>query len=116
MSNNMITVMAHQAAKSGCMEFMQMVYEKYGIIDPNACRLAARNHDVSCLQYAHEHGCTWDELTCVYTNIECLRYAHENGCPWDDDAYYGHRVDSACYKYLKANGCPEKCNKYYYNN
>ena len=63
------------------------------------------------LQYAHENGCPWNELTCryaaeeatwrccstrtrtgargrVYVQIRCrgghlevLQYAHENGCP-----------------------------------
>ena len=42
---------------------------------------------LECLKYAHEHGCPWDILTCMYAalngHLDCLQYAHENGCPWD---------------------------------
>ena len=38
------------------------------------------------LQWAREHGCEWDELTCLYAawggHLEVLRWAHEHGCPW----------------------------------
>jgi len=64
------------------------------------------------LQYAHEHGCPWDEKTCHgaarYGHLECLRYAHEHGCPWDEwtcycAAEYGHLE---CLRYAVEHGCP----------
>ena len=41
-----------------------------------------------CLQYENEHGCPWNEYTCIYSArhgyLECLRYAYEHGCPWNN--------------------------------
>ena len=44
--------------------------------------------ELDCLRYAHEHGCPWDEETCIDAAMlgeqDCLRYALENGCPIPD--------------------------------
>jgi hypothetical protein len=46
-----------------------------------------RNKELSCLKYAHEHGCEWDAGTTNYAIkngfVECLQYALHNGCPYD---------------------------------
>jgi hypothetical protein len=48
---------------------------------------AADGGRLEVLQYAHDHGCPWDTMTCYYAaaggHLEVLRYAHEHGCPWD---------------------------------
>jgi hypothetical protein len=47
---------------------------------------------LSCLQYAHEHGCPWDENTSFNAvanrRVECLLYAHKHGCPWALDVTF----------------------------
>src|SRR5680860_920011 len=52
------------------------------------CFTAAKNGHLECLKYAHENGCSWDEITCKSAaengHLECLKYAHENGCSWDE--------------------------------
>jgi hypothetical protein len=53
---------------------------------------AAQNGRLECLKYAHENGCPWDKLTCIYAtksgHLDCLKYAHENGCPGNEK--YAH--------------------------
>ena len=38
------------------------------------------------LQWAREHDCPWDILTCTlaarYGHLEVLQWAREHGCPW----------------------------------
>ena len=84
----------------------------------NGCpwgKLVLRGKGLECLQYAHEHSCPWDTVTCARAagngQLECLRYARarlpwnavtcawaarqrapgvlavraSNGCPWDAD-------------------------------
>jgi hypothetical protein len=47
---------------------------------------------LSCLQYAHDHGCPWNTNTCSIAaregHLECLRYAHEHGCHWNKHTFY----------------------------
>ena len=42
------------------------------------------------LQWAHAHGCPWDERTCWLAalggHLEVLQWARANGCPWDEKA------------------------------
>jgi hypothetical protein len=73
--------------------------------------VASGKGHLDCLKYAHEHGCPWDNATCIIAadngQLECLQYAHENGCPWDENicihaAKYGHIY---CLKYAYENGC-----------
>ena len=76
--------------------------------------LAAYGH-LECLKEAHENGCQWNEMTCIYAaeggHLACLKYAHENGCPWPWDhpgvcnlAAEGGHLE--CLKYAHENGCP----------
>jgi hypothetical protein len=64
------------------------------------------------LQYAHEHGCPWDEETCAAAaggdQLECLQYLHEHGCPWDMRVFMadGHNMRNRCHKYATEHGCP----------
>ena len=41
--------------------------------------------DAEVLQWAREHGCEWDSLTCVYAarneHLDVLQWAKEHGCP-----------------------------------
>ena len=49
--------------------------------------MAAENGHLDCLKYAHEHGCPWNENTCMWAarngHLDCLKYAHVNGCSWN---------------------------------
>lgn len=65
-----------------------------------------------CLEYAINHGCPWNVLTCANAagggHLSCLRYAHENGCPWNEStcaaaAYHGHL---SCLEYADMHHCP----------
>jgi hypothetical protein len=44
------------------------------------------------LQWAQEHGCPWDRLTCECAtqkgHLEILQWARENGCPQRGAALY----------------------------
>jgi hypothetical protein len=76
------------------------------------CEEAARIGDLGRLKWAHEHGCPWDEDTCVYAacngHLECLKYAHMNGCPWDEDTckYAACNDHLECLTYAHTEGCP----------
>ena len=45
---------------------------------------AALHGQLPVLQYLHENGCPWDELTCQYAALykhwDCLQYAVDNKC------------------------------------
>jgi hypothetical protein len=78
---------------------MNVVISVTGEWDWLTCSAAAMNGHLSCLQYAHNHGCKWDFETCAKAaengHLECLQYAHENGCEWNgltpsDAAENGH--------------------------
>jgi hypothetical protein len=56
---------------------------------------AAAGGHLDCLQYLHESGCPWDELTCACAadkqdpsthdaGLRCLRYALDQGLSWGD--------------------------------
>jgi hypothetical protein len=49
---------------------------------------AALNGHLGVLQWAHEHGCPWDESTCAnaaeHCHLHVLKWARENGCPWNE--------------------------------
>jgi hypothetical protein len=75
-------------------------------------RYFAVNGYLSCMIYAHDNGCQWDQNSCYYAasrgHLECLKYAHENGCEWDNDtcSYAASRDHLECLKYAHENGCP----------
>ena len=54
----------------------------------------ALNGNLELLQFLHEKGCPWNEVTCSYAaeygHLECLKYTHENGCP--GSANYVHHL------------------------
>ena len=72
---------------------------------------AAENGHLECLKFAHEHGCAWDERTCMYAarsgQLECLKYAHERGCAWDEETcdYAAGNGHLECLKYAHEHGC-----------
>mmetsp|Transcript_8092 Transcript_8092/g.13459 ORF Transcript_8092/g.13459 Transcript_8092/m.13459 type:complete len:555 (-) Transcript_8092:205-1869(-) len=80
--------------------------------DLHICLYAAMKGHLTCLQYAHEYGCPWDENTCAQAakngHLSCLQYAHEHGCPWNDNTWSfamwnGHLE---CMVYAHDHGCP----------
>ena len=43
---------------------------------------------LTCLQWASENGCPWNEGTCAIAaaengHLSCLQWARENGCDWN---------------------------------
>ena len=76
------------------------------------CEQMALNGNLELLQFLHEKGCPWDEVTCdnaaLNGHLECLKYAHENGCPWDERTCFwaAKRNHLECLKYARENGCP----------
>ena len=76
------------------------------------CAQMALNGNLELLQFLHEKGCPWNEMTCLVAakngHLECLTYAHEHGCPSNiytcsKSALNGHLE---CLKYAHENGCP----------
>ena len=68
---------------------------------------------LSCLKWARENGCPWNELTCKSAASGghlscCLQWARENGCPWDIDTYRKAQScgNSEVLKYVIYQGCP----------
>lgn len=83
-----------------------------GAKPPSVCADAAYNGQLTCLQYAYEHGCPWDVHTtraaAVGGALACLVYAHEQGCPWDGVTRARARIHSvSCLAYARAHGCPQ---------
>ena len=76
------------------------------------CAEAAKNDMISCLTYAHENGCPWNEAMCRMAAennmLQYLKYAHENGCAWDrrtcEGAAKHGTIDALIY--VHENGCP----------
>ena len=55
----------------------------------STCQTLARCGHLEVMQWAREHGCSWNEQTC-YGAAACgklgvLRWAREHGCPWDEE-------------------------------
>jgi hypothetical protein len=64
---------------------------------PEVCAAAAYGGSLSCLKYAHQHGCPWNEDCCVRAairgHIDCLRYM------------YSHRLFAPhCHEYAQMAG------------
>lgn len=99
----------------------------------NACWMAAKHGQLSCLRSLHELGYEWDYKTTYHAisggYINCLKYAVENGClmymrfnvlsTWDDPSNGSIFCWSAnsctisaltstieCLKYAHTHGCP----------
>lgn len=74
---------------------------------------AVSRGDTGLVRYLRDHGCPWDESSCVNAaligNVEMLIFLRENGCPWDYNTWYhAERVGALCVlAYAKANGCPD---------
>lgn len=51
------------------------------------CSAAARQGNLTILQYLRRKGCPWDSWTCVeastYNRNDILLWARDHGCPWD---------------------------------
>ena len=73
--------------------------------------VAAEAGHIDCLDYAREHGYTWDwittELAAKEGHLSTLAHAHRNGCPMTSQC-----IDAAmegghlwCVQYVNQNGC-----------
>jgi len=103
------------AAHRGHLRCLTFLRENDHEWHTRCCVYAAAGGHLSCLQYAHEqlqyahqHGCWWDELTCEMAaatgHLACLEYAHQNGCAWDPQticeyAVRGKHLDCLLYCY-----------------
>jgi hypothetical protein len=64
------------------------------------------------LRWAREHGCPWDEPTCINAaergHLDVLRWAREHGCPWDERTctYASYRGHLEVLRWAKEQGCP----------
>ena len=51
--------------------------------------MAAEKGHLNILQYAHERGCPWDEMTVIEAirngHFDCVQYALDNRCDFDED-------------------------------
>jgi hypothetical protein len=72
---------------------------------------SAEEGQLACLQYAHEHGCPWEQGACSEAakngHLVCLQFLHEHGCPWDWETIMWaceHR-HWACADYAYQRGC-----------
>ena len=109
------TSVARISAMQGNLRCLRWGLPRSVDVDPwgrYTCTFAAMIGHLDCLQYAHEHGCEWDERVCTYAakngHLDCLTYAREHGCPWSDTtcvsaAQHGH-LD--CLQYAHEHGCP----------
>ncbi len=85
---------------------------EFSKIKTNICKYASEFGILSCLKWAFENECPWDEMTCLRAaqngHLECLKYAHEHGCPWNEAicVFAAENGDLDCLKYLHENGCP----------
>ena len=76
------------------------------------CMLAAGNGHLHCLKFLHEHGASWDTVTCYEAakggHLHCLQYAREHGCPWNYQSmkYAVIQGHLDCLEYAHAYGCP----------
>jgi hypothetical protein len=64
---------------------VKILHEQVGITltSSQLCLNASLAGNIDMLIYAHEHGCPWNDYTCISAaTLDCLKYAHEHGCPW----------------------------------
>ena len=58
--------------------------QQTGRLGPNTCQLATYYGHLPVLQYLHENGCPWDDMTCWHAaqqkHWDCLQYAVDNKC------------------------------------
>ena len=98
-------------AELGLLEHLQYIQEHTSlIIDEHTLQTAVNHGHLSCVQFLHECGCTWQ--TNVYSVVveknyyDCLVYMHEHGATFGVDdctiaARYGHLQ---CLQYLHIHG------------
>ena len=62
---------------------------------------------LSCLKWARENGCPWNELTCKSAasggHLSCLQWARENGC---EHVFWICEYDIRCSSHLPLILCP----------
>lgn len=103
--------------ENGCTYYViftpKLTPEHSSLLGPwgaNTCNLAAKENNLACLTYAHEHGAPWAPDVCTAAakkgSLECLKYAHENG-----SAFSGQTPEAAaqsgslaCLQYVLENG------------
>ena len=95
-----------------CKKRKQVLELHSVVVEPTSFqKYFASNDYLSCLLYAHENGCRWDENTCTYAawhgHLEVIKYAHKNGCPWDEQtcSYAAYNGYLEILKYAHENGC-----------
>lgn len=78
-------------------------------------RTAAASGRLEVLQYAHEHGVSWDALLTFHAAcsshpgaLQCLQYAVTHGCPWAEDTLQAaaHNDKWHLFQYALVHGCP----------
>ena len=86
----------------GRLDCLRILHQKTNI--DNLCMYAAQYGNVDILKWAHEHGHSWNLLTCIYAangHLDCLIYAYEHGCPYEKHACeYAARNDPDCLAYV----------------
>jgi hypothetical protein len=91
-----------------CFDEWKIRYRQPSIL----CCIAAREGNLSVLQYLRAIQCSWDARTCANAakngHLDVIQWCRENGCPWDaktceNAAKNGHlNVVIWCHQ----NGCP----------
>jgi len=74
------------AARCGSIRLLKWMREHNRRVacGPNTCQLATYYGHLPVLQYLHENGCPWDDMTCWHAaqqkHWDCLQYAVDNKC------------------------------------
>lgn len=71
----------------------------------------AKQGNLSCLKFVHEHQCKLSHQiliqAAIHGHLHIMKYAHQHNCPWHERiceaaALFGHL---ACLQYAHENGC-----------
>jgi hypothetical protein len=74
--------------------------------------IAAGGGHLEVLQWAREHGCEMNELTCAYAaeggHLDVLRWAREHHCPWGVATCWGASASGHLdvLQWARERGCP----------
>lgn len=75
----------------------------YSLTD-HVCTLAAKKGHMEALQYAHEHGATWNKLTssaaAMNGDVTMLQYLYEHGCPIPNNVLLQAAPHIDCVEYI----------------
>lgn len=112
-ANNNFSNRYNIIARYGSVRLMHYFKEKgeFGFWDEGVCKEAIMYGRLSCLQFAHQHGCAFPADACTLAakqgHLSCLKYIHEQGVALpaslcDFIAWNGH---CDCLKYAHQQGC-----------